>query len=107
MTIGPGNNCFDFQVDDTIIKNSQEEKILGVIIDNELNFQSHINSICKKANQKLNALFRISNNMMPSQRNILIDSYIKSQFNYCPLIWMFCNRSSMNKINQIRKNTST
>ena len=105
MTIGPGNNCFDFQVDDTIIKNSQEEKILGVIIDNELNFQSHINSICKKANQKLNALFRISNNMMPSQRNILIDTYIKSQFNYCPLIWMFCNRSSMNKINKIHERT--
>ena len=37
---------------------------------------------------------------MPSQRNILIDTYIKSQFNYYPLICMFCNRSY--KINNIR-----
>ena len=105
MTMGTGNSCFDFQVGDTTIKNSQEEKILGVIIDKNLNFQIHVKSICRIANQKLNALFRISNHMMPDQRNILIDSYIKSQFNYCPLVWMFCSRSSIRKINQIHERT--
>ena len=30
--------------------------------------------------------------------------FIKSQFSYCPLIWMFCSRTSMNKLNNIHKN---
>ena len=30
-------------------------------------------------------------------------SFIKSQFSYCPLIWMFCSRTAMNKLNSIHK----
>ena len=31
-------------------------------------------------------------------------SFIKSQTSYCPVICMFCSRTSMNKLNDIRKN---
>ena len=34
-------------------------KLLGVAIDNNLNFSSHIKEICGKANQKTNALSRL------------------------------------------------
>ena len=37
-----------------------EQVLLGVAIDSNLTFENHINSICKKANQKLNALARIN-----------------------------------------------
>ena len=30
-------------------------------------------------------------------------SFIKSQFSYCPLIWMFCSKTSMNKLNNIHE----
>ena len=28
---------------------------------------------------------------------------IKSQFNYCPLVWMFCSRQSNNLINKVHE----
>ena len=31
------------------------------------------------------------------------EAYIISAFKYCPLIWMFCNKTSNNQINKIRK----
>ena len=34
------------------LPNSCEEKILGIIIDNELKFDPHIRNMCKKAVQK-------------------------------------------------------
>ena len=37
-----------------------EQVLLGVAIDSNLTFENHINSICKKANQKLNALARMN-----------------------------------------------
>ena len=42
------------------IQNSKSEKLLGVIFDNSLTFNSHISNICSKASQKLHALFRVS-----------------------------------------------
>ena len=42
------------------IENSNCEKLLGVFFDSRLTFQTHINNICKKASQKLNAVSRIT-----------------------------------------------
>ena len=47
------------------LPNSCEEKILGVIIDNELNFDPHIRSKRKKAAQKLLVLNEISSSLVP------------------------------------------
>ena len=42
------------------IKNSKFEKLLGIKLDSNLNFNSHIHDICQKAGQKLNAISRIT-----------------------------------------------
>ena len=34
---------------------------------------------------------------------LLINSFIKSHFRYCPLIWMFCNQKSIKKVNKIQE----
>ena len=53
------NEIFDY--DNTEMKNSKEEKILRLIIDNKLRFKSHAKNICKKASQKIWALSRLIN----------------------------------------------
>ena len=87
-------------------KNVSEEKILGITIDNKLTFKSHLKNICKKANQKLNALARITKFTSPFQRKTLLNSFIKSQFSYCPLIWMFTSKGLNKKITEFMKNLS-
>ena len=82
------------------MKIRKEVKILGIKIDNNLNFNNHIKSICRKANQKLSTLLRISSNINMKQKQLLYKSVIKSQFNYCLLVWMFCSRLSNNLINK-------
>ena len=42
------------------IKSSKCEQLLGIKIGNKLNFNTHVNEICKKAGQKLNALLRVT-----------------------------------------------
>ena len=84
------------------MNNSKEEKILGVIIDNRLTFSSHIRELCKKASQKISALSRISNQLNDSEKN-LFNAAVKSQLNYCPLVWMFCSRTSNNMINRVHQ----
>ena len=41
------------------IEKSHSEKLLGVIIDNKLSFEGHIETLCSKARSKLGALFSV------------------------------------------------
>ena len=93
-TIKIGNLC---------IKNSSCEKMLGINFDYKLKFTNHIDEICRKASRKLNALARIARYMCISKRRTLMNAFFKSQFNYCPLIWMCCNRSLNNKIERLHE----
>ena len=88
-------------VENYVIKSSGVEELLGVTIDSNLNFKEHILSLCKKANCKLHALSRASKYMTLNKRRILMKSFIISQSNYCPLLWMIYNRGFINKINYI------
>ena len=79
---------------------SELETVLGIQIDNKLNFENHIKSLCSKASQKLGALQRISNMLDTQKKNLLFNSIIKSQFSYCPLVWMFCSNSLLNNVHE-------
>ena len=58
-------------------------------------------NIFQEASQKLNALkHTIHGN---NQKLILMSALFKSQFNYCPLVWMCCNRSLNTKMNRLHK----
>ena len=39
--------------------------------------------------------------MKQIQKEILLSSFIISHFNYCLLIWMFCSKKSIKKINDV------
>ena len=79
------------------MKNSNEQKILELIIDNKWNFKSHINKLCKKDTQKIGALCRLSSYLNNSEKKIIFNSIMKSQFNYWRLVWIFCSK----KLNSI------
>ena len=61
INFGKGSNDTSLKIDNTIIKPSKEQKLLGINIVNNLSFKGHVQSICKKASKKLHALSRISN----------------------------------------------
>ena len=47
-------------VNGSVIKSSNSEKLLGITIDSDITFEEHINTLCRKAIEKLHALSRIS-----------------------------------------------
>ena len=92
---------FRLFVNGQIIPCSNEVKLLGITIDNELKFKKHIEDLCKKASYKLHALRRIRGYLTVEKARILANAFIDSQFNYAPLIWMFAGKTLINKIFKI------
>ncbi len=88
----PWVNTININIDNTVLSPSSNIKILGVIIDECLTFNEHINIICSNAARQLNAIKRLQCNLDKESRLAIYISYILSNFNYCPLVWHFCGK---------------
>ena len=81
-------DAFNFEISETVIRNSNSKKLLGVTFDNKLKFEKHIIAICQRANRKLNALASLTPYMELGKRRIIMNTFFNSQFHYCLVIWM-------------------
>ena len=85
------------------IKNSECEKLLGIEVNCGLKFENYLDGVIKKASNKINALSRVTPFMNLSKKKMLMNSFFKSQFSYCPLAWMCHSRTINNKINHLHE----
>ena len=93
----------EIKLSNVVIKPKNSVKLLGVILDNKLNFKEHIDNICKIASRNTNCLARIRNFIDVKHSRLLYNAYIKSAFGYAPMIWMFCQKTSYKKIESVQK----
>ena len=103
VLINNTKESFQIKIGNETVSNSKYEKLLGVKINHELNFNEHVSSLCKKANQKLNALSRIASCMTFDQRRLILNTFITPHFSYCPRVWMFHSRKLNERINRIHE----
>ena len=92
--------AINFQISEILTHKSYSRKLLGVAFDNKLKFEKHITTICQKAYRKLNHLTFY---MDFQKRQILMNAFFNSQFNYCPVIWMLFRAALINKINRLHE----
>ena len=97
------NNDLTINIGNEEISASTSVKLLRVTIDNKLDFEQHVRKIYKKASAKLHALARIAKYMDHEKLRLVMKTFIESQFNYCPLTWMFHSRTLNNKINKLHE----
>ena len=90
------------KIGDITIKSASSVTLLGITIDSKLNFKEHINNIVQKAYYKLYALRRLRKFLTLEKAKILACSMIESQFAYCPLIWMFCSKTDMQRVEKVQ-----
>ena len=120
MKVNPGKchtllstkNTIDVPLEGACIMSSSCEKLLGMTIDSDLKFDKyisdlkfdkHISDLCNKVSKKINALCRVTGYMPLQKRRIVMKTFVKSQFNYCLLIWMLHSKTLSNKINSLHE----
>ena len=82
------NEKYTLKVNNIEIESKGSIKLLGIEID-KLVFEKHIASLCKKAASQLHAICRLQNQMGKMLKEILINSFVHSNFNYWPVVWHF------------------
>ena len=97
---GTVNASIAIKVGKFVFNSVETVKLLGMNIDSKLSFVPHVKELCKKSNQKIRALKRIRHLISREKAELLVNAYILSPFNYCPLIWIFCGKEGNRLIKQ-------
>ena len=90
-------------LENTFLENEESVRLLGVQIDKNLDFKEHITSLLKEGNKKLHALMRVKKYMTKDKLRLIMRTFIESQFNYCPLLWMCHSRDLNRRINKLHE----
>ena len=90
-------------LENEFLESEDTVKLLGLTIDKELKFKDHVTNLLKRGNQKLHALMRVSKFLNQEKLRLIMKTFIESQFNYCPLVWMFHGRKLNTKINKLHE----
>ena len=56
----------------SVIENTEEEKLLGFVIDKKLTFDTHVGKLCKKAGSKIFAIACIAVYMAPNKLRMIM-----------------------------------
>ena len=90
-----------FSISDVQVPIVDHLELLGVTIDNLLNFSKHIGKITKKVGNQLDVLSRLKNTLSISSKMCLYNSYVMSYFTYCSAIWNNCNESDKQRLERL------
>ena len=77
-----GSENITINVDRNIIEKSICDKLLGLNVDYKLKFNEHLQSILKKAGQKVNAFLRILPYKNFEKRHIFMNLFFTSQLSF-------------------------
>ena len=98
-----GEKRLRLNIEENKIPTAGHVKLLGVEIDSKLTFSKHIETLCSKVNKKVSAFARLNNYISREQALTVCNAVILSNFNYCPLIWLFCNKGANKEIDRTHK----
>ena len=80
------NDSYSLNINQKVINSESCVKLLGVEIDNKFSFEKHTSKLVKKASNQLNGISRIQKFMGFKEKEILLNSFVYSNFNYCPSV---------------------
>ena len=90
-------------VDDEEIESMNSLKLLGVVLDNKLNFSEHVKLMCSKPNSKIGVLTKMRKLVPEKTKQRLFKSVILPGLNYCLIVWLFIRASDKRKLERMQE----
>ena len=85
------------------LENVQCAKLLGLEIDKELTFQSHVDKLCKKLSQRIGILKKIRHCLQIKHRVLFCNAIIRPVMDYVSVIWSNCDKHCLARVLKLQK----
>ena len=96
------DRTINLKIDDKEIKQVQESKSLGVLLDQHLSWNSNTDVICKKISAGISALRRLKNFADKKTLLSIYNSLVSPYFQYCCEVWDVFNETHSNRLQKLQ-----
>ena len=96
---------FSIDIDNEVIKNSNNKKLLRIKLSSRLSFDTRVTNNRNWAWNKLHALAGISQFLNINKHRMTMKAFYASEFGYCSLIWMFHCTELNSRVNKLHERT--
>ena len=86
------------KIDNSIIEQKTEARFLGVIVDENLTWASHIRAVRIKMSRFIGVMHKIKNRLPIKARLQIFQSFVQSHLNFCSLVWGFAAKSHIESL---------
>ena len=94
---------FNVVIDEKTIAQVNETVFLGVILDDNLTWKSHISSVAVKVSKSIGIIFRSSFYLSTPSLRMLYNAMILPYLNYCNLVWGSTYKTNLQRIVVLQK----
>ena len=93
----------DLKVNDIALDNVKNQKLLGVEIDSHLDYNIHLDKLCKSISSKLALLKRIKRYLNLDYRKLFYNGYVLPLINYCIVVRSNTSKTNLLRIHKLQK----
>ena len=101
--IWKSNSELNVTVSNNQIEQVNAQKLLRVKIDAQLNFNEHIDDICKKLSQRIGVLKTIKRNLPMEERKLFYNAMIKPVILYGCCVWSTTSCENIHRVFKLQK----
>ena len=94
---------YKIKINGTVIKQVTEIKFLGVILDEQLSWEPHIESLCKRLKSNIGVLCRLRDVVPKKLYNSLYHTLFESHMSYCISVWGGTGKGKIDKVFILQK----
>lgn len=103
MQLHYGKTTLNIQVDDTCIQNVSKQKLLGIFIDENLSWSSHIDYLCSHISTKISLLRHLAEYVPDEVLKIFYQGYILPFIDYGSVTWGSASASHIERLTKLQK----
>ena len=92
----------ELSIDNVQIEKVTSVKSLGIFIDENLRWQTHIDKLSKKVASGIGAIKRIRDFVPTPTLHCIYNALIQSQFDYCNIVWGNCGKTLFDRLQKLQ-----
>ena len=96
------SNPLELSIDNVPIQHVSSVKSLGIFIDKNLWWQTHIDKLSKKVASGIGAITRIRTFVPPCTLHDIYNALIQSHFDCCNLVWGNCGKTLFDRLQKLQ-----
>ena len=100
--LGTLSESLELSIDNVPVKQVSTTKSLGILIDDNMAWHSHIDKLSKKIASGIGAIKRIKPFVSPEILHYIYNALVQPYFDYCSIVWGNCGKTLSEKLQKLQ-----